>query len=111
MRHLVRLLFWACSLSLLTGSNCSAQTTTQAAPKSSASPQQQMVRLSFVQGDVKVSTGLNGTPDLDKDWVLAGVNFPVEEGTTLVTEQVPTACLSVIHSQWSLRRNLSEFDF
>lgn len=87
MRHLLRLLFWACSLSLLTGSNCSAQTTTQAAPKSSASPQQQMVRLSFVQGDVKVSTGLNGTPDLDKDWVLAGVNFPVEEGTTLVTEQ------------------------
>jgi hypothetical protein len=46
-----------------------------------------MVRLSYVQGDVKVSTGLNGTPDLGADWVPAGVNFPIEEGTTLATEQ------------------------
>lgn len=88
MCYLLRLLFLVFfSLPLLTVSNCSAQTTTQAAPKSSAPLQKQMVRVSYVQGDVKVSTGLNGTPGLDKDWVLAGVNFPVEEGTTLATEQ------------------------
>lgn len=87
MRYLSRLLFLAVpSLSLLPIANSFAQTVSQVAPKSSPPPQMQMVRLSFVRGDVKVSTGLNGKPDLDGGWVVAGVNFPIEEGTTLATE-------------------------
>jgi FecR protein len=58
-------------------------------PSSTPSPvalATQIVRLSYVQGAVKVSTGLNGTPDLGKDWILAVVNFPIAEGATLATE-------------------------
>jgi hypothetical protein len=47
----------------------------------------QIVRVSYVQGEVKLSTGIKGRPDLGKDWIAAGVNFPMEEGTTLATEQ------------------------
>ena len=46
----------------------------------------QIVRVSYVQGEVKLSTGIRGSPDLGKDWIAAGVNFPIEEGTTLATE-------------------------
>jgi hypothetical protein len=88
MRYLSRLLLLVLFfLAFLTVFNPSAQTFSQVAPKASAPPQTQMVRLSYVQGYVKVSTGVNGKPDLDKDWAVAGVNFPVEEGTTVATEQ------------------------
>jgi hypothetical protein len=46
----------------------------------------QIVRVSYVQGEVKLSTGIKGSPDLGKDWIAAGVNFPIEEGVTLATE-------------------------
>ncbi len=46
----------------------------------------QIVRVSYVQGEVKVSTGIKGSPDLGKDWIAAGVNLPIEEGATLATE-------------------------
>jgi hypothetical protein len=46
----------------------------------------QIVRVSYVQGEVKLSTGIRGSPDLGKDWIAAGVNFPIEEGATLATE-------------------------
>ena len=46
----------------------------------------QIVRVSYVQGEVKLSTGIRGSPDLGKDWIAAGVSFPIEEGTTLATE-------------------------
>ncbi len=48
--------------------------------------QPQIVRVSYVQGEVKVSTGIKGSPDLGKDWIAAGVNLPIEEGATLATE-------------------------
>jgi hypothetical protein len=48
--------------------------------------QPQIVRVSYVQGEVKLSTGRKGSPDLGKDWIAAGVNFPIEEGATLATE-------------------------
>lgn len=47
----------------------------------------QIVRVSYVQGEVKVSTGIDGRLDLGKDWVAAGVNFPIEKGATLATEK------------------------
>jgi FecR protein len=56
-------------------------------PKPSASAQAQIVRLSYVRGAVKISTGLNGSPSLGNEWAAAGVNFPIEEGVTLATEQ------------------------
>ena len=46
----------------------------------------QISRLVYVQGVVKLSPGIGGTPALDQNWVAAGVNFPVEEGVTLATE-------------------------
>jgi hypothetical protein len=46
----------------------------------------QIVRVSYVQGEVKLSTGIKGSPDLGKNWIAAGVNFPIEEGVTLATE-------------------------
>src|SRR5208282_4103185 len=47
----------------------------------------QFVRVSYAQGEVKLSMGIKGNPDLGKDWVAAGVNFPIEDGATLATEQ------------------------
>ncbi len=46
----------------------------------------QIVRVSYVQGEVKLSLGIDGSPDLGKQWIAAGVNFPIEEGVTLATE-------------------------
>ena len=48
--------------------------------------QPQIVRVSYVQGEVKLSTGRRGSPDLGKDWIAAGVSLPIEEGATLATE-------------------------
>jgi FecR-like protein len=47
----------------------------------------QIVRVSYVQGDVKFSPGTKGSPDLGKDWTEAGVNLPIAEGATLATEE------------------------
>ncbi len=47
----------------------------------------QIVRVSYVQGEVKLSTGTKGSPDLGTVWIDAGVNFPIEEGVTLATEE------------------------
>jgi hypothetical protein len=47
----------------------------------------QIVRVSYVQGEVKLSLGIDGSPDLGKNWIAAGVNFPIEEGATLATEE------------------------
>jgi len=47
----------------------------------------QIVRVSYVQGEVKLSLGIDGSPDLGKHWIAAGVNFPIEEGATLATEE------------------------
>jgi hypothetical protein len=46
----------------------------------------QIVRVSYVQGEVKLSMGIDGSPDLGKKWISAAVNFPIEEGATLATE-------------------------
>ena len=65
MHYLLRLLLVLFGFSLLTVCNCYAQTISPAVARQSATPQMQIVRLSYVQGDVKDSMGLNGTPDLD----------------------------------------------
>ena len=46
----------------------------------------QIVRVSYVQGEVKLSPGVRGMPVLGKDWIAADVNAPIEQGTTLATE-------------------------
>ncbi len=51
-----------------------------------ATSRPQAVRVSYVQGEVKVSTGTAGQPDLSTKWVAAGVNFPIVKGATLATE-------------------------
>jgi hypothetical protein len=48
--------------------------------------QPQIVRVTYVQGEVKLSTGIKGRPDLGKNWIAAGVDLPIEEGATLATE-------------------------
>lgn len=47
----------------------------------------EIVRVSYVQGEVKLSTGRKGSPDLGTRWVAAEVNLPIQEGATLATEQ------------------------
>ena len=47
----------------------------------------QIVRVSYVQGEVKFSTGTNGNPDLGSHWIEAGVNLPIGDGATLATEE------------------------
>ncbi|MGD0693390.1 MAG: FecR domain-containing protein [Terriglobia bacterium] len=46
----------------------------------------QIVRVSYAQGEVKLSPGVKGKPVLGKDWVVADVNSPIEEGAILATE-------------------------
>jgi hypothetical protein len=80
----MRLALWPAFLLLLCGSVDSlGQTPTKVDEE--ASPQ--IVRVSYVQGEVKLSAGKRGDPYLGKVWVAADVNSPIEEGATLATEQ------------------------
>jgi FecR protein len=45
----------------------------------------EIVRLSFVQGDVRLSRGTKNAADLNASWEIAKANVPVEEGFTLAT--------------------------
>jgi FecR protein len=45
----------------------------------------QIVRLSYVQGDVRLSRGDGKHPDLKKPWEQAQVNTPIEQGFSLAT--------------------------
>jgi FecR protein len=51
------------------------------APQSMA----QLVRLSYVQGDVRFNRGDSKGPDLKKPWEQAEVNVPIEQGFALAT--------------------------
>ncbi len=51
------------------------------APKSGA----QLVRLSYVEGDVRFNRGNGERPDLKKSWEQAEVNLPIEQGFALAT--------------------------
>jgi hypothetical protein len=45
----------------------------------------QLVRVSYVEGDVRFNCGNSKRPDLQKPWELASVNLPVEQGYALST--------------------------
>src|SRR5271163_3964131 len=45
----------------------------------------QLVRLSYVEGDVRFNRGDSKGPDLKKPWEQAEVNLPIEQGFTLAT--------------------------
>jgi hypothetical protein len=78
----MRLTLWLAPLLLLCGLMDSRG---QTPANNEANPQ--IVRVSYVQGEVKLSVGKNGDPYLGKVWVAADVNSPIEEGATLATEQ------------------------
>ena len=46
----------------------------------------QLVRLAYVQGDVKFSPGKSGKPDLGPEWLLAPQGLTLEEGYSVATE-------------------------
>jgi hypothetical protein len=45
----------------------------------------EIVRLSYVQGDVRLSRGTKNAADLNASWEIAKANVPMEEGFTLAT--------------------------
>jgi hypothetical protein len=67
------LAFSALLLSLLTIKSAFGQGTTQ------------MVRLSYVEGDVRLSRGVGNLPDLSAPWQQAEADVPIEEGFSLAT--------------------------
>ena len=54
-----------------------------AAPAASSEPQ--LVRVSYMQGDVRFNSGDGARPDLKKPWQQADVNLPIEKGFALAT--------------------------
>jgi hypothetical protein len=48
-------------------------------------PDAEIVRLSFVQGDVRVSEGKSGKVDLEGSWVQAAAGLSITKGFTIVT--------------------------
>jgi hypothetical protein len=48
-------------------------------------PQLQLIRVSYLQGDVRFNRGSNYEPDLKKPWEIAAMNMPIEQGFTLAT--------------------------
>ncbi len=47
--------------------------------------QLQLMRVSYLQGDVRFNRGSNYEPDLKKPWEVAALNMPIEQGFTLAT--------------------------
>ncbi len=54
-------------------------------PVFAADKTNEIVRVSYVQGDVRFSRGNGKTPDLNKDWGEATVNLPVLRGDSVAT--------------------------
>jgi len=46
----------------------------------------QLVRVTYAQGEVKFSPGINGKPELQDDWMQAATGLTIEQGYTLATE-------------------------
>lgn len=53
--------------------------------RDAANPEPQIVRVSFVEGDVRVSRGKDARKKTRADWEKAAVDLPVESGYSLVT--------------------------
>jgi hypothetical protein len=54
--------------------------------KSQEKAEPQLVRITYTHGAVKFSTGKNGHPNLQTDWMVAPAGMTVEQGDTLATE-------------------------
>lgn len=62
---------------------CAAFVFTSLAAAAASEPQ--LVRVSYMQGDVRFSLGDGARPDLKKPWQQADVNLPIEKGFALAT--------------------------
>jgi hypothetical protein len=61
-------------------------TSVNAVPATAAAPSEpQLVRVSYMQGDVRFNRGDGTRPDLKKPWEQADVNLPIENGFALAT--------------------------
>ena len=54
-------------------------------PAAAAQSEPQLVRVSYVQGDVRFNRGDGARPDLKKPWEQADMNLPIEKGFALAT--------------------------
>jgi len=71
---------------LLVGSAAMGWAQDQAAQSSEMTgPEQQIVRVSFVEGDVRVSRGPDAEKQTRSEWEKAAVDLPIEAGYSLVT--------------------------
>jgi hypothetical protein len=85
--------FWSCLAFLFAAfaiflSPAIAQSTDSSQPSQPAAPpttEPQLVRLSYVEGDVRFNRGDGNRPDLKKPWEQAGINLPIEQGFALST--------------------------
>ncbi len=75
--------FWGQIVSLLGLSVLIFPAVTIAAPSTTTYPQ--IVRLKFVQGDVRFNPGSGKGPDLEKPWQQADANLPIKQGFALAT--------------------------
>ena len=66
-------------------SNASAQTADDSAPAVSQTLYPQIVRLSYVEGDVRLARGKKAAKQTGDDWDKAAIDVPLEAGFTLVT--------------------------
>jgi hypothetical protein len=66
-------------------SNASSQTADTSAPAFSETVSPQIVRLSYVEGDVRLARGKKAAKETGDDWDKAAVDVPLEAGFTLVT--------------------------
>jgi len=62
----------------------SLATTAPASPQSDA----EIVRLAYVQGDVRVSRGNGSRPDLYQSWEQAEYNTPIQQGCSLARNRI-----------------------
>ncbi len=80
LRFFSLIVFTLIGISLLTPRPASAVD-----PYAMATPDPEIVRLSYVQGDVRLSRGNKGRLDLNTPWKRAELNVPLEEGFSMAT--------------------------
>ncbi|MGD0957055.1 MAG: FecR family protein [Candidatus Acidiferrales bacterium] len=76
---------WRVSVLLLVISTSFFASTIAARAADAPKSEPQLVRVSYVEGDVCFNRGDGKRPDLQKPWELASVNLPIEQGYALST--------------------------
>lgn len=77
--------YWRATFSLIVPSALTFFLAIATRAADAPTPEPQLVRLSYVEGDVRFNRGDGKRPDLKKPWEQAEVNLPIEQGFALAT--------------------------